>query len=171
MNCNRRIIIYATIVLVSTVVWSRVLAFEAIITNERSGDVIHVDNRWLNYPNRSCFVADREAWPAALQMHEIIIACSDDHKVIVYNRSKRMIDFEIAPVQGAMNVAVHHASSRLFVTNEGIARASVFDLSSGQLIAELPTGLEPDGVSRLLTTVHRSSLPPKTQVWCMCSTV
>ena len=46
-----------------------------------------------------------------------------------------------------MNVAVHHASSRLFVTNEGAARASVFDLSSSQLIAELPTGLEPDGIA------------------------
>ena len=36
-----------------------------------------------------------------------------------------MIDSEIAPVQGAMNVAIHKASSRLFVTNEGAARASV----------------------------------------------
>lgn len=146
MNCNRRIIIYATIVLVSTVVWSRVLAFEAIITNERSGDVIHVDTDGsITHIVPICSRPRGMARGSAKT--QVVIACSDDHKVIVYNRATRMIDLEIAPVQGAMNVAVHHASSRLFVTNEGAARASVFDLSSGQLIAELPTGLEPDGIA------------------------
>ncbi|MBU26348.1 MAG: hypothetical protein CMD99_10025 [Gammaproteobacteria bacterium] len=124
----------------------RAVAFEALVTNERSGDVIHVDEDGRT--NHVVPICNRpRGMVRGLVDSHVIIACSDDHKVITYNRATRTIESEISPVRGAMNIAIHNASSRLFVTNEGAARASVFNLSSGQLIAELPTGLEPDGIA------------------------
>jgi DNA-binding beta-propeller fold protein YncE len=78
---------------------------------------------------------------------EVLIACSDDHKVIIYDRIKRQVTREITPVPGAMNLTIHPETNRLLVTNEGAAKASVFTLSTGELIAALPTGLEPDGIA------------------------
>jgi DNA-binding beta-propeller fold protein YncE len=79
-------------------------------------------------------------------INEVLIACSDDHKVVIYDRIKRQVTREITPVSGAMNLTIHPMTNRLLVTNEGAAKASVFTLSTGKLIAELPTGLEPDGI-------------------------
>ena len=146
LNFKRQRIAASAAIFFLAVAAASVSAFEAVLTNERSGNVLHVDQNGsttqvIPICNRPRGMA---RGPAETQ---VTIACSDDHKVILYNRATRTIDLEIAPVQGAMNVAVHHASSRLFVTNEGTARASVFDLPSGQLIAELPTGLEPDGIA------------------------
>jgi DNA-binding beta-propeller fold protein YncE len=78
---------------------------------------------------------------------QVLIACSDDDKVITYNRKTKAIETEIKNVTGAMNLTFHKPSGQLLVTNEGASRASVYNLESGRLIAELPTGLEPDGVA------------------------
>ena len=73
---------------------------------------------------------------------EIIIACSDDNMIVIYDRSKRIISSRIESVPGAMNISFHKKTGRVIVTNEGIAQASVYELDTGRLLAELPTGLE-----------------------------
>jgi len=123
----------------------RLSAFEALITNERSGDVVHINERGntsavipiCNRPRGMTRTGDDDL---------VLIACSDDNKVIQYNRQTKSIDSAISSVDGAMNLTVHRQTNRLLTTNEGQSRATVFDLASGRLIAELPTGLEPDGI-------------------------
>jgi len=120
-------------------------AFEALITNERSGDVIHINDR--GEVTHVVPVCNRpRGMTPGISTDTVLIACSDDHKVIVYNRSTRSIDSEIKSVPGAMNLVLDPATDRLFVTNEGVSRGSVYQLSSGRLLAQLPTGFEPDGV-------------------------
>ena len=121
-------------------------AFEAIVTNERSGNVIHIDSQGSTI--HLAAVCNRpRGMTKGLNDSHVIIACSDDDKVVSYNRKTRSVETEIKSVTGAMNVALHKQSRRLLVTNEGASRASVYALESGQLVAELPTGLEPDGVA------------------------
>ena len=120
-------------------------AFEALITNERSGTVIHVDAQGRTTEVVSICQRPR-GMVRGTTINEVLIACSDDHKVVIYDRIKRQVTREITPVSGAMNLTIHPMTNRLLVTNEGTAKASVFTLSTGKLIAELPTGLEPDGI-------------------------
>lgn len=120
-------------------------AFEALITNERSGTVIHVDAQGQTTEVVSICQRPR-GMVKGTTIDEVLIACSDDHKVVIYDRIKRQVTREITPVSGAMNLTIHPMTNRLLVTNEGVAKASVFTLSTGKLIAELQTGLEPDGI-------------------------
>jgi DNA-binding beta-propeller fold protein YncE len=124
---------------------STVSAFEAVITNERSGDVIHIDNEGST-AHITALCNRPRGMTKGLDDSHVIIACSDDHKVVSYNRKTRTIDSEIVNVPGAMSISLHKPSGRLLVTNEGTSQASVYNLDSGRLIAELPTGLEPDGI-------------------------
>lgn len=120
-------------------------AFEALITNERSGDVIHINDQGVTTHVVPVCNRPRGMIPGVVT-DTVLIACSDDHKVIVYNRTTRSTESEITEVPGAMNLAIDPATDRLFVTNEGASRASVYEISTGRLITQLPTGLEPDGI-------------------------
>ncbi len=121
-------------------------AFEAIITNERSGDVIHIsDDGSTNHVTKLC--NRPRGMTKGIDNSQVLVACSDDNKVITYNRKTRAIEAEITNVTGAMNLAFHKPTGQLLVTNEGSSRASVYELESGRLIAKLPTGLEPDGIA------------------------
>lgn len=121
-------------------------AFEAIITNERSGDVIHIsDDGSTNHVTKLC--NRPRGMTKGIDNSQVLVACSDDDKVITYNRKTRAIEAEITNVTGAMNLAFHKPTGQLLVTNEGSSRASVYELESGRLIANLPTGLEPDGIA------------------------
>ena len=121
-------------------------AFEALVTNERSGTVIHVDAQGQTIEVVPICQRPR-GMVRGTASNEVLIACSDDHKVVTYDRIKRQVVREITSVPGAMNLTIHPMTDRLLVTNEGAAKASVFRLSSSELIAELPTGLEPDGIA------------------------
>ena len=121
-------------------------AYEALITNERSGDVIRIDQQGQTISVIPICKRPR-GMVRGVKKHEIIIACSDDDKVVVYDHFAQMITREFFDIPGAMSLEVHPISSRLFVTNEGFSRASVIDLVSGLKIADLPTGPEPDGIA------------------------
>jgi len=120
-------------------------SFEALISNERSGDLIHT-----NQQGKTTHVVPLCNRPRGMTKgataSDAIIACSDDNMIVVYDRSKRVITSTIESVPGAMNVTFHPTTGRIIVTNEGSAQASVYELDTGRLLAELPTGLEPDGV-------------------------
>ena len=81
-------------------------AFEAIVTNERSGDVIHIDSQGSTI--HLATVCNRpRGMTKGLDDSHVIIACSDDDKVVSYNRKTRSVETEIKSVTGAMNVALH----------------------------------------------------------------
>lgn len=120
-------------------------AFEALVSNERSGDLIHINAKGETTEVVPICNRPRGMTPG-IATNTVLIACSDDHKVVTYDRVARSIENEITAVPGAMNLSIHRATSRLFVTNEGASRASVYNLTTGNLIAKLPTGLEPDGI-------------------------
>lgn len=123
-----------------------VYAFEAFITNERSGDVISVDQQGkLIYALPIC--NRPRGMVKGTEQHQLLIACSDDNKVVELNTETRTVERTFDGLHGAMTLAIHHSSNRLFVTNEGKAQATVLDLITGNTLAILPTGLEPDGIA------------------------
>lgn len=123
-----------------------VFAFEAFITNERSGDLISIDQEGEQIHSQAICKRPR-GMVKGLGVHQLLIACSDDNKVIELNTQTRKIERTFNDLFGAMTLAVHRPTNRLFVTNEGEAHATVVDLISGNALAVLPTGLEPDGIA------------------------
>ena len=81
-------------------------AFEAIITNERSGDAIHIsDDGSTNHVAKLC--NRPRGMTKGIDNSQVLIACSDDDKVITYNRKTKAIEAEINNVTGAMNLTFH----------------------------------------------------------------
>lgn len=145
-NRNEQALTLAFVTLISLGTGTDLAAFEAIITNERSGDAIHInDEGSTTHVAKVC--SRPRGMTKGFDDSQVVIACSDDDKVIIYNRKTKAIEAEINNVTGAMNLTFHEPTGQLLVTNEGSSRASVYDLKSGRLIAELRTGLEPDGIA------------------------
>ena len=102
-------------------------SFEALISNERSGDLIHINQQGKTTHVVPICNRPRGMTKGATDA-EIIIACSDDNMIVIYDRSKRIISSRIESVPGAMNISFHQKTGRVIVTNEGIAQASVYEL-------------------------------------------
>lgn len=144
----RKVLSVATIVIAvsASSAFRPALAFEAFITNERSGDLISIDQEGkLIHVQPIC--NRPRGMVKGLGKNQLLIACSDDNKVIQLNTQNRTIERSFDDLHGAMTLAIHRPSSRLFVTNEGKAQATVIDLTTGNTLATLPTGLEPDGIA------------------------
>ena len=123
-----------------------VIAFEAFITNERSGDLISIDQKGKIIHIQPICKRPR-GMVKGLEPNQLLIACSDEDKVLELNTRSRAIERSFDDLHGAMTLAIHRPTSRLFVTNEGEAQATVIDLNTGNTLAVLPTGLEPDGIA------------------------
>lgn len=116
------------------------------ISNERSGNLVFMDDNGKNQElvpicNRPRGMAQNKA------NNSLYIACSDDAKVVEFDLSKRQIIRTYQDVPGAMYLVFHTASERLIVSNEGASKATVIDVRSGNILAYLATGLEPDGIA------------------------
>ncbi|MFK7853665.1 MAG: hypothetical protein AB8B79_06105 [Granulosicoccus sp.] len=121
-------------------------AFQAFITNERSGDLTTIDQNGKTLHVQPICKRPR-GMVKGLEQKQLLIACSDDNKIIELNTQTKKIGRSFNGLPGAMSLAIHHPSKRLFLTNEGHAQATVIDLNSGNTLATLPTGLEPDGIA------------------------
>jgi len=121
-------------------------AFEAFITNERSGDLVSIDSEGKTI-NVQPICNRPRGMVKGREPNQLFIACSDDNKVVEFNTRTRAIERSFEDLQGAMTLAIHRPTNRLLVTNEGEARATVVDLKTGNTLALLPTGLEPDGIA------------------------
>ena len=122
------------------------LAATVVISNERSGDLVFMDATGettdvIKLCNRPRGMAQHKSTKS------LYVACSDDGNVIEFNLDNKQPARLFAELPGAMSVAIHEPSNRLFVTNEGAAQATVLDIASGNVLATLPTGHEPDGVA------------------------
>ena len=116
-----------------------------IVSNERSGDLIFIDQD--GNTAEVIELCNRPRGMAQSRTEKLLfIACSDDNKIIVFDPATQQVKKEFLDIKGAMSIAIHEPSQRLLISNEGIAEATVIDSSSGKVLATLATGHEPDGV-------------------------
>jgi len=132
--------------LLSFILVSPVFGAMAVISNERSGDLVFMDESGkttdvVQLCNRPRGMAQQTA------QGTLYIACSDDNEVIEFDLKTKKTKRIFSDIPGAMSLAIHEDSNRLFISNEGYASATVLNLNSGKVLATLPTGLEPDGVA------------------------
>ncbi len=123
-----------------------VFAATAVITNERSGDLVFMDES-----GKTTDVVELCSRPRGMAQQKsngsLFIACSDDGEIIEFDPTTKKPVRIFSNQPGAMSLAIHEASNRLVVTNEGAAKATVLNTDSGDILATLPTGHEPDGVA------------------------
>ncbi len=134
------------IVYVTMTAFQSVFGFEAFITNERSGDLVSINHKGEIVHVQPICNRPR-GMVKGLGENQLLIACSDDHQVLAFNIQNRTIERTFDNLHGAMTLAIHRPTHRLFVTNEGQSQATVIDLQTGETLAVLPTGLEPDGIA------------------------
>ncbi len=122
-----------------------VFAATAVITNERSGDLV-----FMNESGETTDVVELCARPRGMVQKKsegnLYIACSDDGEIVEFNLATKKSLRIFSDIPGAMSLAIHEPSNRLFITNEGSAKATVLNTTTGEVLATLPTGHEPDGV-------------------------
>jgi len=123
-----------------------VFAATAVITNERSGDLV-----FMNESGETTDVVKLCSRPRGMVKNQssgtLFIACSDDGEIIEFDLKTKKPTRTFADLFGAMSIAIHEPSDRLFITNEGAAKATVLNTVTGEVLATLPTGHEPDGVA------------------------
>ena len=121
-------------------------ASTAVISNERSGNLVFMDDS-----GKTIDVVPLCDRPRGMTQHKktgsLYIACSDDGEVVEFDLNSKKIVRVFSNLPGAMSLASHEASNRLVISNEGSARVTVLSTVSGEVLAELPTGHEPDGVA------------------------
>jgi len=121
-------------------------ASTAVISNERSGDLIFMDAS-----GKTTDVVPLCSRPRGMTQHQqtasLFVACSDDGEVIEFDLKSKQIVRVFSNLPGAMSLATHEASNRLVISNEGSASVTVLGTHSGEVLAVLQTGHEPDGVA------------------------
>ncbi len=118
----------------------------AVITNERSGDLL-----FMNESGDTTEVLPLCGRPRGMAQNKaeqvLYIACSDDGMVMEFDLNTKQPARIFTKLTGAMSLAVHASSNRLVVSNEGAAKATVLSTTTGEVLATLSTGHEPDGVA------------------------
>jgi len=122
------------------------IADTAVISNERSGDLVFMDES-----GDTTDVVPLCSRPRGMAQRKsdgtLYIACSDDGHVIELELETKQTKQIFTDLPGAMSLVFHESTNRLIVSNEGFAKATVLDASSAEVLATLATGLEPDGVA------------------------
>lgn len=122
------------------------LASTVVISNERSGNLVLMDE--TGKTQQIIPICNRPRGMAQNKVNAtLFIACSDDAKVIEFDIKQQAILKTFENLPGAMSLALHEPSERLIVSNEGSSKATVLDINTGEVLASLATGLEPDGVA------------------------
>ncbi|MBX2880247.1 MAG: hypothetical protein KTR32_09965, partial [Granulosicoccus sp.] len=122
------------------------LAYTVVISNERSGDLVI-----MNESGETTDIIEACGRPRGMVQNKanktLFVACSDDGTVIELDITSKQIKRTFNNLSGAMSLAFHEPTQRLIVSNEGSAQATVLNTVSGETLASLATGLEPDGVA------------------------
>ena len=121
-------------------------AATAVISNERSGDLIFMDESGKTTDVVPLCNRPRGMAKSASD-NVLYVACSDDGVVVEFDLDTKKRSRVFGDIAGAMFVALHEAAGRLIISNEGAAQATVLSIASGEVIATLATGAEPDGVA------------------------
>lgn len=138
--------VHCSALIVVALLWVQASTASVVISNERSGDLVFMDDS-----GKTTDVIELCARPRGMAQRTadrtLFVACSDDGVVLEFDLETRQQRRAFQGLTGAMSLAFHEPSERLLISNEGQARATVLDTSTGEVLASLPTGLEPDGVA------------------------
>ena len=137
-------------ILIVVIIHSKpVAATTVVISNERSGDLVFMDE-----VGKTTDIVALCARPRGMAQRKSVgtlyIACSDDGQVVEFDVTTKQVKRTFPNLPGAMSLAIHEPSNRLVISNEGSAKATVLSITNGEVLASLATGHEPDGV--VLTT-------------------
>jgi tricorn protease-like protein len=86
---------------------------------------------------------------------ELFVGCADDDQIAIYDVATRTLKRRIRGVPAPETFDLHPDGRRLIVSNEEDALASVYDVETGELLAEYEQ------------TGGWCSWPPRPQIWCM----
>lgn len=118
--------------------------YHLAVSNERSNEVLllsaegKVLRQLLNCLRPRGIVTDPRS-------KHLWIACSDDNLVVRLDPSTGELKQRILGLEGATGLALF-GDDKLLVSNEGAATVSIVDRQSGEILASLKTGYEPDGI-------------------------
>ncbi len=138
---------YSGVFLLASIFFFQIaVADTAIVSNERSGDLVFMDAS-----GETTGIVEICSRPRGMVQNKmsntLFVACSDDAQVIEFDPTSRQRKRTYSNIEGAMSLAIHEPSNRLVISNEGASQATVLNISTGEVIATLPTGHEPDGVA------------------------
>lgn len=140
------VLFYLLCLFVATVPGAPAFAATVVISNERSGDLV-----FMNESGGTTEVVELCSRPRGMAQHKsdgtLYIACSDDGEVIEFDLKTKSPVRIFTGLPGAMSLALHEPSDRLIISNEGASTATVLNTISGKVLATLSTGHEPDGVA------------------------
>jgi len=152
--------------LVSITLNMPVIAATAVITNERSGDLVFMDES-----GKSIDVVKLCARPRGMVQqtsdNTLYIACSDDAQVVQFDLKTKQRGRTFSDLPGAMSLAIHELSKRLIVTNEGSYDGRlIFIASENAGLVHVFDGVTYEPVKTILTNLRPRRLALRdTELW------
>lgn len=133
--------------------WASTAQADLVISHERSGDLIWMDRQGQTLARET--VCRRPRGMALDSTTNVLfVACSDDDLILEIDLNTRQVIRRIEAIPGAMSLALFADGQRILVSNEGAAAATIVDRRSGQVLKQVATGFEPDGVAISESTGH-----------------
>ena len=117
-----------------------------LVTNEKSNSVSLIDIETLEVIKEISVGERPRGLGVSPDNSEIYIAVSGENKIKVIEPDNFKVTRSFYSGDDPESFAVH-PSGLIFISNEEIAQASVIDPASGQIIAKIEVGIEPEGVS------------------------
>lgn len=119
--------------------------FKLAISNERSNEVLLHDADGKVISTLLHCKRPRGMLTGTVRT-DLWVACSDEDSVVRIDTETGEVKQRINGLHGPTNLALS-SQGALLISNESSASASLFNSQTGQLISNLPTGFEPDGVA------------------------
>ncbi len=120
-------------------------SYRAFVTNEKDDTVSVIDTR-ANAVVATIPIGDRpRGIGLAPDGSEVYVAVSAENAIVVFDPHSLEIKRRFASGDDPETFDVH-PNGNIYISNEEDAKASVFD-PNGRLIAEIPVGIEPEGVA------------------------
>ncbi|MCZ6895715.1 MAG: PQQ-dependent catabolism-associated beta-propeller protein, partial [Gammaproteobacteria bacterium] len=121
-------------------------AGHVFVTNERSDSVSVIDTE-TNKVIKTIPVGNRpRGIGLAPDRSEIYVAVSGDNHIAVIDRETLKVVRTFPSGDDPETFAVHQ-NGNIYISNEEDAKASVFNPKTGELLAEIEVGIEPEGVA------------------------
>jgi len=118
--------------------------YQLAVSNERSNEVLLLSSDGKVLRQLHTCQRPKGIVTDPLNKH-LWIACSDDNRVVRIDPSTGELKQQIAGFKGATGLALFE-DDKLLISNEGSASVSVVNRQSGEFLASLKTGYEPDGI-------------------------
>ena len=117
-----------------------------LVTNEKSDSVSLIDINTLEVIKEISVGKRPRGLGVSPDNSEIYIAVSGENKIKVIEPNNFQVTRSFYSGDDPESFAVH-PNGLIYISNEEIAQASVIDPASGEFIAQIEVGIEPEGVS------------------------